>query len=259
MSLPRQRRRLEIECDAQSRLVHKNIVRVYKTVEVGRQYGLLMDFVRGPSLDQWTKSEEPDLAEKLEIFRGVLAAVRHAHSHGLIHRDIKPQNVLMARVGRHWIPKLTDFGLVLDTNEQDRMTKTGSMMGTPRYMSPEQIRNTKGVDRRADFFSLGSLLYELMTGVYAFDGVDQFTVMATVVEGTYRDPRLVDPSLPENVCDAIDRLLTVDRDERLHSIEDLERLLYADGDRKKAVRRSALVVGTTMLLTALAGGIWLAM
>ncbi len=222
------RHRLKTEGAAQSRLHHGNVVRVFGTVEIGRYSGLLLEYVNGPTLSQLVARARPDLGVALAVFHGILAAVHAAHRQGLIHRDIKPENVLMARDGGRWMPKLTDFGLVLDANEGSRITVSGAHMGSPRYMSPEQILNAKRVDHRSDLFSLGALLYELVVGRYAFTGRNQFATMGAVAECQYEPPRRVVPDLPNNVVETIERLLVADIEERLQSCEEIELLLFGE-------------------------------
>ncbi|MBA2320108.1 MAG: serine/threonine protein kinase, partial [Deltaproteobacteria bacterium] len=150
----------------QATLRHPNVVNVTDVIDVNGSYGLVMEFVDGPALDRHLWQQKHLSLEEAEIIgRGILAGVAAAHAQSMIHRDLKPANILLARSERgDLVPKVTDFGLAkilrgtsLDTASA---TRTGHTMGTPQYMAPEQIRNAKTVDERADVFSIGALLYE---------------------------------------------------------------------------------------------------
>jgi len=225
---PEIRMRLESEATAQSRLRHENVVRVFGMAQVGQRVGLYMEYVRGPTLAEWLAKANPRLETRLTVFRGVLAAVHDAHANGLIHRDVQPENVLMGNDGDRWLPKLTDFGLVLDKNTGRRITRPGTRLGSLWYMSPEQMHDSRRVDHRSDLFSLGSLLYQLVTGYVPFTGADQVSLMTAVAEANYPAPLSIVPDLPEAVVDTINRLLVVDVDERLQSCEEIEMMLYGD-------------------------------
>ncbi|MCA9493822.1 MAG: serine/threonine protein kinase, partial [Myxococcales bacterium] len=158
--------RLVQEGRVQARLRHPNIVAVTDYVEHDGRPGLVMEYVDGPSLQEWlAKHGRPDPEVAEQWFRAVVGAVAHAHAQGLVHRDLKPGNVLLQPVGDELVPKVADFGiakvLVDDGVASAVSTRTGLPMGSPPYMAPEQIRSAKDVDRRADVFSLGCILYEL--------------------------------------------------------------------------------------------------
>ncbi|MCA9489475.1 MAG: serine/threonine protein kinase, partial [Myxococcales bacterium] len=152
--------RLLAEGKAQARVRHRNIVAVHDVIEVDGSPGLVMEYVNGPSLDGLIHHVQLDLVTIDRVGRALLRGVQAAHDAGLIHRDLKPANVLVSLEDDGLIPKIADFGLVKDVAGGSD-TRTGSMMGTPNYMSPEQIRDTKSVDHRTDLFALGAILYEL--------------------------------------------------------------------------------------------------
>jgi serine/threonine-protein kinase len=212
------RKRLLQEGQVQSQLSHENIVRVTDVIpDVGGQPGLLMEFVEGPTLDQWLTRYQPTLEEALTLFRGICAGVGHAHTKGLIHRDLKPANVLLALSEERLTPKVADFGLA---KELGRLavagaTRTGATMGTPGYMAPEQIRDASSVDRRADLWSLGCILYRLTCGVPPFEGDDIIELFNQVATGDCVPSRSLRPGLPDAVHVAIERLLEVHAHQRL--------------------------------------------
>ncbi|TNE90901.1 MAG: hypothetical protein EP330_07000, partial [Deltaproteobacteria bacterium] len=213
------RERLLVEGRVQARLKHPHVVAVTDVLDVAGQPSLLMDFIAGPALDRWMLEHRPSLDEALAVFRGLLAGVGYAHDQGLIHRDIKPGNVLLHVDDHEVVPRVTDFGLVKAAREDEpglsNPTRTGATMGTPAYMAPEQIRDASSVDQRADMFSLGCILFELVCDRPAFVGADILELFNKVASADYPAPRSLRPDLPDAVVATIDGLLTVDRDARL--------------------------------------------
>lgn len=156
--------RFSREARALARLNHANIVTVYDQGQCGGFYFLLMEYINGPNLRQLMRSERIAPREALAIVPQICDALQYAHDQGIVHRDIKPENVLLDRTGR---VKIADFGLakLLGTASADfTLTHTQQVMGTPRYMAPEQIEHPLEVDHRADIYSLGVVIYEMLTG-----------------------------------------------------------------------------------------------
>ncbi|MEZ4317435.1 MAG: serine/threonine-protein kinase [Myxococcota bacterium] len=217
------RERLLQEGRVQAQLRHPNVVAVTDVIEVSGQPGLVMELVEGPSLDDLVKQQKLTLAQADAIGRGVLAGVAHAHARGLIHRDLKPANVMLQITEAGLVPKVTDFGLakILAGDDLSAKTRTGATMGTPQYMSPEQIHDSKSVDARSDVFAVGAILYELVTGERAFDGNNLLEIFARVANCEFTDPRSLRPDLPERMADAILGALVVDPDSRIASCKEL--------------------------------------
>ena len=176
--------RLLLEGRIQAQLTHPHIVRVTDVVRVEQRIGLLLEFIEGPSLEDFLDHHGAlSVPDALGLFAPVLAAVAHAHDAGVLHRDIKPANVLLMRAPGGWVPKVTDFGLAKVVEEGlGPNTRTGISMGTPGYMPPEQIRDSASADVRTDIFALGSVLYEMLSGRKAFAPPDgsQIEVTATI-------------------------------------------------------------------------------
>jgi len=220
----------------QATLRHPNVVNVTDVIEVEGSYGLVMEYVDGPALDRhlW-QQKHLSLEEAEGIGRGIIAGVAAAHAQSMIHRDLKPANILLARGERgDLVPKVTDFGLAkilrgtsLDTASA---TRTGHTMGTPQYMAPEQIRNAKTVDERADVFSIGALLYEMVCSQPTFPGEDVYDVFTRITNGQYVHPREIVPNLPRRMEDAIIGALEPDFERRIQSAEDL--LAIWTGERR---------------------------
>lgn len=222
--------RLMLEGRVQAALRHPNIVAVTDILEVDGTPGLLMEYVPPPSLAVWLDQHQPSVEEAESLFRGIVDGVRHAHRYGLVHRDLKPSNVLLARYeGEGLVPKVADFGLaklLSDDPVNAGQTRSGLTMGTPQYMAPEQFRDAKKVDRRADMFSLGCVLYELLAGRPPFAWSDFITLYNQILAREY--PRLP-ASVPQRLVDAVEALLEPERDARLSDCEGLISLLDGKG------------------------------
>jgi len=167
--------RFEAERQALALLDHPNIAHVYDagTTEAGRPY-FVMEYVKGLSITEHCDRHKLTIEERLRLFQQVCEAVQHAHQKGIIHRDIKPSNILVSVENDRSIPKIIDFGvakaLAQPLTERTLVTEQGQLFGTPEYMSPEQAdMGSEDIDTRSDIYSLGVLLYVLLTGVLPFD------------------------------------------------------------------------------------------
>jgi len=192
------------EAKLAGRLAHPNIVTIYEAGEDKGVTYIAMEYVDGLSLTQWLAAHhEVSYAERLDIVRKVAQALEHAHERGVLHRDIKPGNVLLARDGR---VKVADFGIGKLLSGTGDLTRTGQMIGSPAYMSPEQIRGDK-LDGRSDLFSLAVVLYELLTGKRPFPGDSITTLVYQILHTEPKDPRELRSDLPASTRDVFARLL----------------------------------------------------
>lgn len=208
--------RLLQEGQLQGRLRHPHIVGAIGTLDYNGSLGLIMEFIEGPSLDHWLYNYRPTLDEALELFRGIVSGVGAAHLQGMIHRDLKPGNILLLVEERGLTPKVTDFGLAKAVDRQSKQrTRTGTTMGTPTYMAPEQIRDASRVDRRADLYSLGAILFELVTGRKAFEDDDVIELFVKVASGDRPRASSLVEDLPEWIDELIEALMTVDPTHRI--------------------------------------------
>ncbi len=211
---PRMVDRFVQEGQVQARLRHPNVVAVTDVFDVGGAPGLLMEFIAGPSLDRRLVQSPIPLDAVERIFRGVLTGVGVAHAEGVIHRDLKPANVLLDGE----VAKVADFGLAkvfADLMANDHHTRSGTAMGTPAYMAPEQVRDARSVDARADMWSLGCILYELLTARRPFDGPDMYAIFNAVVNGNFVPVERARPDLPRRWGVLVRACLETDRDRRI--------------------------------------------
>lgn len=221
------RERLLLEGRVQARLRHPNLVSVTDVLDVHGAPGLLMEFVEGPSLDAWIQGNRPDLQTASQMFCGILSAMEQAHALGYVHRDLKPANVLLKRDIGRWAPKVTDFGIakVLHRDHAGHQTQAGFPVGTPAFMAPEQVSQAQAVDERADIFSLGCILYQLVTHRMAFPGDSMLEIFNATSEGRYVDPGELVPELPEALAQGIRGALAPDREARIPDCGTLRQVL----------------------------------
>ncbi len=189
-------KRFILEAQSAASLDHPNVVPIYDSGEIDGKLFFTMALVEGPNLKAYIDSHGvPPPAEALALFAQIVAGVAHAHRQGIIHRDLKPANVLMDRDGR---PRVTDFGLAKQTGSGSELTGTGQVMGTPAYMPPEQARDSKDVGPPADVYSLGAILYYLLTGRPPFVGETIPDLLIKVVTEDPDPPRTINPNvIPE--------------------------------------------------------------
>jgi eukaryotic-like serine/threonine-protein kinase len=210
------RKRLLMEGTVLAELKHPNVVALHDTISVDDCPALVLELVRGAALDQLIRGRRLPLEAVDHIARGILDGVAAAHHKGMVHRDLKPSNVMLGLEGKSVVCKITDFGVakVLSTQGSTLRTRTGALLGTPAFMAPEQIRSAKDVGPAADVFSLGGVLYQLVTGSLPFPGSSSFDVLAAVHRGEYTPPDEVVDDLPERMLHAIQAALHPDEADR---------------------------------------------
>jgi len=204
------KKRLLREARAAGRLLHPNVVTLFDTGEEGGLLFLAFEFVEGCDLaSRLETGEPPTLREVLRITRQVAEALDYAHRQGIVHRDIKPSNILIDTGGH---VKVADFGIAKVAGQNTELTIAGSVMGSPQYLSPEQIRGDE-LDGRSDVFSLGVVLYELLSGRRPFDGE---TITTLVYQILHKDPSISElRSVPLRLEQLLHHMLAKDREERL--------------------------------------------
>ena len=171
--------RFRAEVQAAARLEHENIVPVYDAGEIDGQPFLAMRYVEGRGLDEMLRDGPLDGRDAAALLEPVARAVHYAHGRDVVHRDLKPRNILLDANGR---PYVADFGLAKSFAAAQQLTETQDVLGTPAYMSPEQARGPAGVDHRTDVYSLGATLYELLTGRPPFRAATPLETQRQVIE-----------------------------------------------------------------------------
>jgi serine/threonine-protein kinase len=215
-------------------LNHPNIVSIYDRGEAEHTYYIAMEFLDGRTLKELVVGRGPaPVKVAVEYARQILSALRFAHRHGIVHRDIKPHNVLVDREGR---VKVTDFGIARAGTSQ--MTEAGSIVGTAQYLSPEQARGAE-VDQRSDLYSLGVVLYELLTGQTPFDGDTPVEIAMKHLSATPRPPSQIRRDVPRDLDMVVMRALAKDPEARYQSADEM------DADLERILRGAAVAAATT--------------
>ena len=217
----RARKRLIREARAVAKLDHPNICTIYEAGEVDGHSYIAMQYVEGQTLAQRVLRKPLELAEIVPLAHEVAQALAEAHRHGIVHRDIKPQNIMISRQGRAIV---LDFGLAQptapvanDANTASVLTETGAVAGTVPYMSPEQVRGDL-TDERSDIFSFGTMIYEALSRAHPFAGASTADTISSILT---RDPQSLDPSVPQELRRIVHKCLEKDRDRRYQSARDL--------------------------------------
>ena len=208
------------EGQAAGKLNHPNIVQAVDVGEAGGYHYFVMEFVEGKTLyDDLAAGKIFSEQESLGVIIQVAEALRHAHSMGLIHRDVKPKNIMINKEG---IVKLADMGLARETTDiEAAKTEKGKAYGTPYYISPEQIRGEMDIDGRADIYGLGATFYHLVTGRVPFMADDPVEVMKKHLKDELVPPDHINTSLSGGASEVIEVMMAKNRDDRYSNIDEL--------------------------------------
>jgi beta-lactam-binding protein with PASTA domain/tRNA A-37 threonylcarbamoyl transferase component Bud32 len=220
--------RFRREAQAAANLSHPNIVPVYDWGEDDGSYFIVMEFIDGRPLSAVLRDSDPLTPSQIALIgANVAAALAFAHRHGVIHRDVKPGNVLITQDGN---VKVTDFGIARAVNTEESLTQTGAVMGTAAYFSPEQAEG-HGVDSRSDIYSLGVVLYEMSAGKPPFTGDSPVAVASKHVRETPVLPSVVNPAMPASLEAVVMKAMAKNPDDRYSSAEEFraDLLRFADG------------------------------
>ena len=208
------------EARAVAKLNHPNIVQAFDVGEAGGFHYFVMEYVEGHTLyDELAKGKVFSEAEALRIIIQIARALAHAHERGLIHRDVKPKNIMITKDG---VAKLADMGLArLAEDVQAAQAEAGRAFGTPYYISPEQIRGEVDIDFRADIYSLGATLYHLVTGRVPFEGPTPAAVMHKHLKEPLVPPDHINTELSVGLGEVVEVMMAKRREDRYASTKDL--------------------------------------
>ncbi|MGE0708743.1 MAG: WD40 repeat domain-containing serine/threonine protein kinase [Planctomycetota bacterium] len=253
---PRGLARFEREVDHLARVAHPNVVKVHDAGVHEGQPWYAMELVSGRSLQADLDEARPALERALELAQALCEGVAALHAAGVIHRDLKPGNVVLAPDGR---PVVLDLGLAVAPGQDQRLTQTGVTLGTVTYMAPEQLRAAKDVTPAADVFALGLILFELLTGEPAVERGSVHAVVASICSEDRPPPSSVDPDLPARLDEVVGRATQRDPARRYQHAGELAAAIAAArqdlGPSRRARRRRAALAGLALLALggALAG------
>ena len=209
------------------KITHRNVIRIYDFLYIQGLYAISMEFFPSHTLGAEIVNEKPlELKRALQFGIDIATGMTVAHQVGIVHRDLKPANVLINDEG---LLKIVDFGVAAAQREGDtQLTKTGYVIGSPKYMAPEQILGRK-VDERADVYALGVMMYEMLTGIPPYSRGDHMAVMYQHVQGKARAPQEINPTLSANLAEVVVKAMAVDKAKRFQTMEEyrgaLERFL----------------------------------
>lgn len=211
--------RFKREAQAAGRINHPNIVSIYEYGEENSTAFIAMEFIDGCDLKEYfDKNDRFEIKEIVRIMNEILDALDFAHKHGIIHRDIKPANIMITKTGDI---KITDFGIA--RIDESNLTKAGTVMGTPSYMSPEQFLGQQ-VDNRSDIFSAGAVLYQLLTGEKPFSG-SLTTIMHRVLNTHPDNPSILNIQIPSAFDHVVDKALAKKPEHRYQNASDFSQAI----------------------------------
>ncbi len=206
------------EIRALAKLNHPNIVIIFEAGTVNRRHYFAMEYLSGPSLKDYVDSKRFLLEnEALKIIRATAKALGHAHARNIIHRDVKPENIIF---DENSVPKLTDFGLVMHYDgDHLTLTQEGMMVGSFYYSSPEQIDGRRDIDGRSDIYSLGATLYYMLTGHTVYTGNSPQEILTKHLKGRFQSPKIYNPHISFRTVNLLKKMMTVNREKRFQSME----------------------------------------
>lgn len=211
------------EAKAMAKLDHPNVVRCYAVGEDHGFHYVAIEYIDGKSMQDWMDElKKLSIGDATHIILACLDALSHAHESKLIHRDIKPDNILVTSKG---VVKVADLGLAKAVDEDNSMTQSGTGLGTPLYMPPEQARNAKHVDFRTDIYALGGTYYNFLTGSFPFTGDTALELIMKKESGKFESARKINSQVPDKLDLLIEKMMAKNPDHRFKSCAEIMALL----------------------------------
>jgi eukaryotic-like serine/threonine-protein kinase len=236
------------EARSMARLQHPNVVQVYAADSASGVNYAAIEFIDGRSMQGWMNElKQLNVGDALHVTLVCADALKHAHDQNMIHRDIKPDNILVTSKG---VVKVADFGLAKAIDEDVSMTQSGTGLGTPLYMAPEQARNAKHVDKRTDIYALGSTLYYFLTGKLPFTGENTLELIVAKEKGSFTHAKKLNPQIPERLDLMIDKMLMKDPNHRYADCGEIIRDLGGLGVANPALSFIETAGGETPIISA---------
>lgn len=221
--------RFDREAQAATSLSHPNIVNIYDVGEDNHILYMVMEYVDGPTLKEYIQQNGPIEVEKaLDIMKQITSAISHAHAYNIVHRDIKPQNILIDRYGN---VKVTDFGIAIALSAT-ALTQTNSILGSVHYLSPEQARGGMAT-KKSDIYSLGIVLFELLTGRLPFSGQSPISIALKHLQNDTPSIKRFNPDIPQSVENIVLKATTKDPFHRYRNVQEMEDALATALDSEK--------------------------
>ena len=239
-------KRFKQEAHSVARLTHANIVQIYAIADSGGQHYMALEYVEGKNLREFLeKKGTPDVLLGLRVMTQIAASLQRANELGIVHRDIKPENILLTRT---FEVKVADFGLsrLLSDQQPAHLTQSGVTMGTPLYMSPEQVEGKRAIDHRSDIYSFGVTCYHMFAGHPPFRGTSPFEVAVQHVQKEPAPLAEIRPDLPADLCTIIHKMMAKQPEARYQTAREILR----DVSR---LRDAVVVAGTTAVAPTLSG------
>ena len=202
------------------KITHPNVIRIYDMLSFGKAHAISMEYFRSHTLSAEVKDKQPmDIERAKKFANDVCSGMESAHAANVVHRDLKPNNIL---INEDSILKIVDFGVAAATQSTDtKLTKTGLLVGTPTYMAPEQVLG-KEVDERTDIYSLGTILYEMLTGRPPYSGKDSMSIMYQHVQGKATKVSEKNELVTQELSDVVSKAMSVKAEHRYQSMAELK-------------------------------------
>ena len=205
------------------KVTHQNVIRIYDLITFGDSHAISMEYFQSHTLSAELKDRKPMATDRvIKITNDICAGMESAHSASVIHRDLKPNNIMINDADQL---KIVDFGIAAASQSSDtKLTKTGLLVGTPTYMSPEQVLG-KEIDEKTDIYSLGAIMYEMVTGRPPYSGSDSMSIMYQHVQGSAKPPIEKNANIPIELSDLVMNCMKVKPEERIQSMTELRQNL----------------------------------